>query len=367
MSLPRESRPAVNMICASSPGDACRHTWFPRAIHFPRYSAADGEWQGRSQSVARARHRAADIRRRNSSRPRTENEKVLAEIWQEVLRVDQVGVRDNFFELGGDSIRSIQVLARAQEKGVGFSLQRLFRQPTIEALANTTDQNDDQLDTNLVPFAGISEADRAKMPADVEDAYKIAQLQNGMIFHSDLDEESAIFHDVFSFRLDLPYNREILQKAVERLAQRHTIFRTSFDLGRIFGGRCNCCIRRCGRASLEEDLRGWTEEKQRARLMEFVETEKRNRFDWKKAPMMRLLVQRYTDTTFQFIVSFHHIIMDGWSLAMMLTELFQDYAALLTNKTPGIASAARDVSRFCRRSNRKRLRARSRRSSGERN
>ena len=94
---------------------------------------------------------------------RSTNEKILAEIWQDVLRVDQVGIHDNFFELGGDSIRSIQVLARAQEQGVGFSLQRLFRQPTIEALANTTDQNDDQLDTTVEPFAGISEADRAKI------------------------------------------------------------------------------------------------------------------------------------------------------------------------------------------------------------
>jgi amino acid adenylation domain-containing protein len=267
--------------------------------------------------------------------PRSEKEKILAEIWQDVLRVDQVGVRDNFFELGGDSIRSIQVLARAQEKGVGFSLQRLFRQPTIEALANTTDQNDDQLEVNREPFAGISAADRAKMPGDVEDAYKIARLQNGMIFHSDLDKESAIFHDVFSFRLDLPYNREILQKAIERLAQRHTIFRTSFHLDG-FSEALQLVHKTVRARFVEEDLRALPQEEQRARLIEFVEIEKRNRFDWKKAPMMRLFVHRYGETTFQFIVSFHHIIMDGWSLAMMLTELFQDYIALLTNKNPSI-------------------------------
>lgn len=267
--------------------------------------------------------------------PRNENEQVLAEIWQDVLRVDQIGVRDNFFELGGDSIRSIQVLARAQEKGVGFSLQRLFRQPTIEALANTTDQNDDQLDTNRAPFDGIGAADRAKIPADVEDAYKMAGLQSGMIFHSDLDKESAIFHDVFSFRLELPYNREILQKAIERLAQRHTIFRTSFHLDG-FSEPLQLVHRNVSVPFVEDDLRTWTAEKQRAALIEFVEKEKRVRFDWKQAPMMRLFVHRYSDKTFQFIVSFHHIIMDGWSLAMMLTELFQDYMALMTNKNPGI-------------------------------
>jgi amino acid adenylation domain-containing protein len=267
--------------------------------------------------------------------PRSEKEKILTEIWQDVLRVDQIGVRDNFFELGGDSIRSIQVLARAQEKGVGFSLQRLFRQPTIEALANTTDQNDDQLEANRPAFDGINEADRAKIPADVEDAYKMAGLQSGMIFHSDLDKESAIFHDVFSFRLELPYNREILQKAIKRLVQRHTIFRTSFHLDG-FSEPLQLVHKDVSVPFVEDDLREWTTEKQRAALIEFVEKEKRVRFDWAQAPMMRLFVHRYSDKTFQFIVSFHHIIMDGWSLAMMLTELFQDYMALVTNKNPGI-------------------------------
>lgn len=267
--------------------------------------------------------------------PRNEKEKILTEIWQNVLRVDQIGVLDNFFELGGDSIRSIQVLARAQEKGVGFSLQRLFRQPTIEALANTTDQNDDQLETNRAVFAGISETDRAKIPADVEDAYKMAGLQSGMIFHSDLDKESAIFHDVFSFRLELPYNRDVLQKAVERLVQRHTIFRTSFHLEG-FSEALQLVHKNVSVPFVEEDLRAWAPEDQRERLIGFVEKEKRNRFDWTQAPMMRLQVQRYSDKTFQFIVSFHHIIMDGWSLAMMLTELFQDYMGLMTNNHPGI-------------------------------
>jgi amino acid adenylation domain-containing protein len=267
--------------------------------------------------------------------PRNENEKLLAEIWQDVLRVDQVGVRDSFFELGGDSIRSIQVLARAQEKGVGFSLQRLFREPTIEALANTADQNDDRLDPRRAAFDGISEADRGKIPDDVEDAYKIARLQHGMIFHSDLNTESAIFHDVFSFRLDLPYDGEILQKAIARLVQRHTIFRTSFHLDG-FSEPLQLVHKQATVPFCEEDLRGWTAEKQRASLIAFVEKEKRNRFDWTQAPMMRLHVQRYSEKTFQFIVSFHHIIMDGWSLAMMLTELFQDYMALIANQHSGI-------------------------------
>ncbi len=70
--------------------------------------------------------------------PITPDEKVLAEIWAQVLGLDRVSVRDNFFELGGDSILSIQVTARANQAGLRFSTQDLFKHQTIAALASAT-------------------------------------------------------------------------------------------------------------------------------------------------------------------------------------------------------------------------------------
>ena len=63
--------------------------------------------------------------------PRTDTERVLAEVWADVLGVDQVGASDSFFDLGGDSIRSVQVIGRARSRGVGITLQDLFRLPTV--------------------------------------------------------------------------------------------------------------------------------------------------------------------------------------------------------------------------------------------
>ncbi|HEV2147889.1 MAG TPA: amino acid adenylation domain-containing protein, partial [Longimicrobiaceae bacterium] len=50
--------------------------------------------------------------------PSTPAERILAELWAELLRVERVGVHENFFELGGDSILSIQIVARARERGL---------------------------------------------------------------------------------------------------------------------------------------------------------------------------------------------------------------------------------------------------------
>lgn len=66
--------------------------------------------------------------------PETENEKILAKIWSDVLRINQVGLNDNFFELGGDSILSIQIVARAKAFGLNFKPIELFQYQTIAEL-----------------------------------------------------------------------------------------------------------------------------------------------------------------------------------------------------------------------------------------
>ena len=67
--------------------------------------------------------------------PRTQTERLLAEIWAGVLDIDEVGVEDNFFELGGDSILSIQLVSRAREAGLAVTSRDVFRYQTVAALA----------------------------------------------------------------------------------------------------------------------------------------------------------------------------------------------------------------------------------------
>ncbi len=67
--------------------------------------------------------------------PRTENERVLAQVWADVLGVARVGVEDNFFDLAGDSIDSIRLVARAREAGLRITEQDVFRLKTVAAIA----------------------------------------------------------------------------------------------------------------------------------------------------------------------------------------------------------------------------------------
>ncbi len=67
--------------------------------------------------------------------PRTPNEAVLAQIWTDVLGVQQVSIHDNFFELGGDSILTIKIIARANQAGLQLTLRQFFEHQTIAELA----------------------------------------------------------------------------------------------------------------------------------------------------------------------------------------------------------------------------------------
>ena len=66
--------------------------------------------------------------------PRFPGEQMLVEIWQQVLGIQQLGIHDNFFEVGGDSIHSIQVIARARQRGIYLTPKMFYLHPTIAEL-----------------------------------------------------------------------------------------------------------------------------------------------------------------------------------------------------------------------------------------
>ncbi len=73
--------------------------------------------------------------------PRNETERLLADIWCEVLGFDEISVTDNFFEVGGDSLLSIRILARAGKAGLRIEPERFFAEPTIAAQAAVAERS----------------------------------------------------------------------------------------------------------------------------------------------------------------------------------------------------------------------------------
>ncbi|HEY7124271.1 MAG TPA: amino acid adenylation domain-containing protein [Ktedonobacterales bacterium] len=267
--------------------------------------------------------------------PATPLERNVAAVWAEVLGLDAVGVLDNFFALGGDSIRSLRVVALLKQQGVPCSLTQLFHHQTVRKLAEKLAHEEPVEPATLPsqPFALIQSADVPRLPSDLEDAYPATQLQLGMLFHSTYEQDSAIYHNLISLHLRAPFNQHHLEQALQVVAARHPVLRTSFDLNSF--SEPLQLIHRAAHMSLDiADLRHLPFEEQEQHIQTWFEAEKKRKFTWTQAPLARFQAHRRTEETFQLTFTDHHAILDGWSEAVLLTEVLRLYVALQEGQEP---------------------------------
>ena len=262
--------------------------------------------------------------------PRNLVEEVLAAIWAEVLGIERVGVTDNFFQLGGDSILTITVLAKARERGFGLSPQDFFRFPTLGDMARAllTEGRPGSALEPVPPFSLLAPEDRERLPEDVEDAYPLTRLQGGMLFHSEQGRGTAVYHDITSFNLQGMLDLRALRAVIEHLVERHPALRSSF---RTTGfSEPLQLVHRTARPSFRvEDLRHLSPAEQEEELSTWQEREKLLPFDRTRPQLIRFQIHVLGPDLFRFTASYHHAIVDGWSVASMLAELFRHYTSLL--------------------------------------
>lgn len=265
--------------------------------------------------------------------PHTAAEQILHDAWTAVLGLAEISIHDNFFDVGGDSIRCIQVQAIAQKRGLTFSIQQLFRSNTIAELAKNAELVDQtKTPARLTePFALLSYADRLKVSDDIEDAYPLAMLQKGMVYHSEYNCDGASYHNVTSVCLRGEFDHDKLKESVRRLVARHEILRTSFNLGD-YSEPLQLVYRQVDLPLEVEDLRNLNAADRERAVDRWMESERTRRFDLNRAPLVRFQVHQLTEDTFQFSWAEHHACLDGWSLSSMISELFESYAALLRNQ-----------------------------------
>ncbi|MDQ1743406.1 MAG: hypothetical protein QOE23_1745, partial [Pseudonocardiales bacterium] len=271
--------------------------------------------------------------------PRTATERTLARIWREVLGKDRIGVHDNFFALGGNSIHFVEVLAKSRAAGLDFSFAQLFRAQSIAALADSigdeaaTEQADVASRGGFQPFELISAEDRALLPADAEDAYPLSMLQAGLIFQTEITGGLGQYHDVLSYSISGSFDEPAFTEAVRLLSLRHPMLRTTYHLT---GYRefLQVVHREVPPPLSVADLRGLDEPAQADWHERWLAAEKARRFDWEQGDLVTLHVQILSDEHYRYTVSQHNSALDGWSISLLHTQLFQLYHQLRAGTEP---------------------------------
>ena len=257
--------------------------------------------------------------------PGTEAERDLAEVWRDVLGLERVGIDDNYIALGGDSIQSVRIVAAARGRGLAISIPHIYRHQTVRELATVADRLAGPAPdaATAAPFALLDPAARAGLPDDVEDAYPASRVQLGMLYHTESDPASLVYLNLNGYRVHTRFDEAALREALRRIAARHPLLRTSFDLGTA-PEPVQRVHREAGIPLEVTDLRGMDE----AERDEAFERLKETRFDWTRAPLLRFHAHLFADDEFRLVLVEHHAVLDGWSVASLMTELLRLFAAL---------------------------------------
>jgi amino acid adenylation domain-containing protein len=258
--------------------------------------------------------------------PRTRTEKMMAEIWAEVLGIKQVGIEDNFFALGGHSLLATQVLSRARQAfQVEIPLRHLFKQPTIESLAQYIE-------------AKAQEGAKIPQPVAVRQSGETLPLsfaQQRLWFIDQLFPQSAAYNLPSALRLEGALDLAALQRSFNEIIRRHESLRTTFSQG---NGRA---VQVVAEKTLLDipllDLRTLAPEQRDAETVRLASEEAQRPFDLQRGPPVRALLLRLEEREHILLVTMHHIVTDGWSLGILVRELGVLYQAYSTGQEPMLA------------------------------
>ncbi|PSL56087.1 amino acid adenylation domain-containing protein [Saccharothrix carnea] len=252
-------------------------------------------------------------------RPRTAVEAELAAVWADVLGVPEVGVHDNYFALGGDSIVLLRLRARAERRGLRFEPADLMRHPTVAELAGQLSAAVAP-EAGLAPFELVSEVDRPRL-SGLADAFPVNRLSLGLLFHSSRHPDSSVYHDVFRYRFAVAWDERAWRRAFDTVLARHPALRSSFDLAG-FSEPLQLVHEHVTGGLEVVDLRGRTDAEDV--ISRHVEQRRFHRYELDRAPL-HLFTAFVRDDALDLVLSFHHAILDGWSVANVIVELMTLY------------------------------------------
>lgn len=277
--------------------------------------------------------------------PTSPTEQALVEIWEQVLEISGIGIHDNFFILGGDSIKSIQVVSLAHERGLNLSVAAVFNHGTVSRLAEYLEdaRRRDRIAALAAPepFALLPQHLIQHLPSGLVDAFPASLMLQSLIFQSGFNDHYEVY--VTSIRIRGRFCAARLEDAIRRQTELNEYLRMSFFFPedgppvQLIHATAPSLLRiedwrHVDLAGSERELRRW------------LDSEKRSPFDWTRAPHVRFTAHLLPNDIFQLTVA--DASLDGWAVATLITELLKDYARLLTGSRVTLSPVATRYAEF---------------------
>ncbi|RKP54146.1 amino acid adenylation domain-containing protein [Cohnella endophytica] len=240
-------------------------------------------------------------------KPATEMEKSLSVLWCEVLGVQRVGINANFFEIGGHSLKAMMLIGLIQQSlSLKVPLGDLFRYPTLREFAACIESNE------VIPVISRIE------PTTIQEYYPLTSSQKQMYVLKQIDPNAVAYNMSSIWMLEGQLNLEHLEHAFRHLINRHESFRTKFIL--VEGEPKQQIVED---VSLTISYKSGSEAMIGDWITSFVQP-----FDLSEPPLLRVGVMKVDEEKHLMAVDMHHIISDGASMNILVSELNAIYNGL---------------------------------------
>jgi amino acid adenylation domain-containing protein len=278
---------------------------------------------------------------REYERPEGEIENALAAIWQDLLRIAEVGRHDNFFELGGHSLLIVQILDRLRAAGFAAEVRDVYESPTLAGLAEVLRRGGVEetpvvaanrivdgctlITPDLLPLVELTQAEIDRIvrtvpggAANIQDIYPLTPLQEGILFHHVLNEKVSDPYVVPTiWEISGTKTLQNLVGALQAVIDRHDVLRTAI-LWEDLSQPIQVVYRRATLAVETLELHG--EGAQFDQLRDRMRS--RQKIELRHAPLLRLQVARGTqDGHWYALLLVHHIATDHLGLELVVSEV----------------------------------------------
>jgi amino acid adenylation domain-containing protein/non-ribosomal peptide synthase protein (TIGR01720 family) len=247
--------------------------------------------------------------------PRTETEHLLCNLWSQVLGIEVTSSLSNFFETGGHSLLATQLVSRIRESfGIEMPLRIIFELPQLQEQSEWLDN--EQRGLKLPPI----------MPLASGESLVWSFAQQRLWFLAQLEGQSATYNMPAALHLSGQLHDMALQRALIALIQRHESLRLYFpdvdgdalvQRGKVYNP-LNIT-----------DLSELTETKQQQQVIKWITKHAQTPFDLSTGPLLNLRLLKLDKQEHILLFNMHHIISDGWSMAVLVrdwSQLYSDYA-----------------------------------------
>lgn len=261
------------------------------------------------------------------------HEKLVANIWSQVLKINEIKPEDDFFELGGHSLLTVEVVTRIERAtGVSLPLTSIFKHSVLRDFSRLVKPEE--------PV--IEQAPAAAEPIDVSESEIIQVLptiepQREIWVACMMGDQAATKAYIIPFAIELsgPVDEDALRNAVRRLVERHEALRTTFNED----GSEMRVHREMKIPFGREDISSLAEADRQSYLSAFHKATTEFDFDFINGPLFRVTLIKLGDRDYQLMLSAHHIICDGWSTNVIAEELSALYGDFRNGKEPSLAPA----------------------------